>query len=220
MIVKKVEIREGSVTVKTGLTHYFDQTDPRLSVISGPGHFLVTTRAKANDTYRTCMYDLSPFLLRNTPAQKNVAAKRARMQTVRVELRQADVADDSFADNEETQRKSRRTKRSRRSSAKRNSTPEASIDNSSLLELIQTQTSPICQWEKIDGGTGAISLHGQYAFIRQTDAGHEMIESLLASMQKAIDENGPLKQTNFDRFRETEPVERVFQGSGGGAGIF
>lgn len=205
-----MNIRPGSMTIKQGLRYCFDQTDPRLGYVIGPGHLLITTAAKKADTFKTRIYDLSPFLLHDASAQKSVASKTSRSTAIPVKHFRAKRPGNQIESKaDSTTKKSERTKRGRRngkqrSTAQRIADKNESIDNSSLLQLIKTQLSPFCQWRDIDGQGGTISMHGQYAFVLQTDRGHENIEALLANLQKAIDERGPLKQTNFDRFREAK----------------
>ena len=227
--IQYLNLRSGSMTIEAGLAHYFAQTEPQLAVMPNNGYLLVTTRAKSDSTLETVVYDLGPFILEQKQEPQNTLSRLVAPKAVteyetptdQLAAGSAIEQDQQAAKPKRVRNKSKRTKRSLDAST--NSTYGSSklADNSSLLELIQQQTSVPCTWRNLHGEGGWILVHGQYAFITQTRSGHHMIVDVLNMMQQAVSEGGPVQETNFERYhRSVLTTQGSLTNASVGAGYF
>lgn len=190
VMIKDIEIENGSMTIGSFLDFVLSQTDPKLTWIVKDGLLLITREnAAESDEYMMLRsYDISRL---REALQLNMwffHGGQGGMYGPPIESNHLDAGlgrQSPTAGQDNTPPTKPATQKITRMA------PQKSMATweSGLLQTIESLCSPPCRWFDIDGEGGRMSIAGNRLLVRQTRKGHEHVVAVLEQLELAADEN-------------------------------
>ncbi|HQZ68011.1 MAG TPA: hypothetical protein PLY87_23130, partial [Planctomycetaceae bacterium] len=180
VIVKDIQIPAGVMTVGSALDRIMTQTDPSLTWIAKDEVLLITTQSSADAEEHLTLrsYDIS---LLQTITQRPDSGWNAVSNGI---FFSGGMGGGSTGQNQ--QNASATPQASHPAPAAQCDKP-VSLEDSSLVMIVQELTGPPARWFDIDGEGGRMRVAGDRLLVRQSRAGHQQVVEVLLQLELAAE---------------------------------
>ena len=197
VIIKDIEIREGSMTIASYLDYVLSQTDPQLTWIVKDGLLLITTEAAAeSEEYMflrsydiSRLRDISQLTVSTWDPSSGQQGGGGGVFSVVFEPSQFGGLGGGSTPVRPQVTKRQSSHPEPRKPEEDESRQEVIITwEAGLIRTMQDLTGPPCRWFEIDGEGGKLSIAGNRLIVRQSRKGHEQVVAVLEQLEMAAED--------------------------------